>query len=206
MAASQIKTKARVKEADEVFTAPREVNAMLDLVAGTVAEIGSRCLEPSCGTGNFLVEILERKLATVRGQYMLGMRWANEARTPHALSSMYGVDIAADNVAEAKARLLFILEAHDDGNADDCFWLSVEHILNTNIIVGGFLNGAGDIPLVEYTPDADGRHTTQRFYTMADRSTQTRPPFRTHFDGLHAVPPTGPARAVVPTQLGLPFV
>ena len=65
----QIKSKERVADHGEVFTAEREVNAMLDLVKQETERIESRFLEPACGTGNFLAEVLRRKLAVVRRKY-----------------------------------------------------------------------------------------------------------------------------------------
>ena len=65
----QIKSKQRVADHGEVFTAEREVNAMLDLVKQETERIDSTFLEPACGTGNFLVEILRRKLAVVKKEY-----------------------------------------------------------------------------------------------------------------------------------------
>lgn len=65
----QVKSKQRVAERGEVFTAEREVNAMLDLVKQETERIDSRFLEPACGDGNFLVEILRRKLAVVKANY-----------------------------------------------------------------------------------------------------------------------------------------
>ena len=58
---SQIKSKERVAERGEVFTAEREVNAMCDLVANECLRPDSRFLEPACGDGNFLAVILKRK-------------------------------------------------------------------------------------------------------------------------------------------------
>ena len=69
MVERQIKSRERVSERGEVFTAEREVNAMLDLVKQETERIDSRFLEPACGTGNFLVEILRRKLEVIRRQY-----------------------------------------------------------------------------------------------------------------------------------------
>ena len=65
----QVKSKQRVAEHGEVFTAEREVNAMLDLVKNETLRIESRFLEPACGDGNFLAEILRRKLAVVKKKY-----------------------------------------------------------------------------------------------------------------------------------------
>lgn len=69
MGKEQIKSKERVAEHGEVFTNEREVNAMLDLVKDATKRIESRFLEPACGDGNFLIEILRRKLAVVKRQY-----------------------------------------------------------------------------------------------------------------------------------------
>ena len=66
---NQVKSKARVANHGEVFTAEREVNAMLDLVKQETERIDSRFLEPACGDGNFLAEILRRKLAVVKNKY-----------------------------------------------------------------------------------------------------------------------------------------
>ena len=69
MGKEQIKSKERVTEHGEVFTNEREVNAMLDLVKDETERIESRFLGPACGDGNFLIEILRRKLAVVKRQY-----------------------------------------------------------------------------------------------------------------------------------------
>ena len=66
---NQVKSKQRVADHGEVFTAEREVNAMLDLVKQETERIDSRFLEPACGDGNFLAEILRRKLAVVKARY-----------------------------------------------------------------------------------------------------------------------------------------
>ena len=67
--ATQVKSKKRVAEHGEVFTNEREVNAMLDLVKQETERIDSRFLEPACGNGNFLIEILRRKLEVVKARY-----------------------------------------------------------------------------------------------------------------------------------------
>ena len=69
MVSRQVKSKERVANHGEVFTNEREVNAMLDLVKQETERIDSRFLEPACGTGNFLTEILRRKLAVVKKRY-----------------------------------------------------------------------------------------------------------------------------------------
>lgn len=107
MAERQIKSRQRVAERGEVFTAEREVNAMLDLVKQETERIDSRFLEPACGNGNFLVEILRRKLEVVGRQYRQQPGELSLQATI-ALSSIYGIDIMQDNVEECRQRLLDI--------------------------------------------------------------------------------------------------
>ena len=95
----QIKSKKRVRDNGEVFTNEREVNAMLDLVKDETERIDSRFLEPACGSGNFLIEILRRKLTVVKNRYKKSQT-EYERNSLIALSSMYGVDILQDNVED----------------------------------------------------------------------------------------------------------
>jgi hypothetical protein len=101
----QVKSKQRVTDHGEVFTNQREVNAMLDLVKQETERIDSRFLEPACGNGNFLAEVLKRKLATVDSRYSKSqVEW--ERYSVIAVSSIYGVDILEDNAIECRERLL----------------------------------------------------------------------------------------------------
>ena len=103
----QVKSRERVRAHGEVFTAPREVNAMLDLVKDETERIESRFLEPACGDGNFLAEILSRKLSVCDRRY--GKNIADwEKFSFLACSSIYGIDILADNVAACCERLFGI--------------------------------------------------------------------------------------------------
>ena len=107
----QIKSKERVATHGEVITAPREVNAMLDLVKPETERIEARFLEPACGNGNFLAEILRRTLAVVGSRY-------GKCRSEYglysliAIASLYGIDILKDNVEECRMRLFAIFEDH----------------------------------------------------------------------------------------------
>ncbi len=98
---TQIKSKERVAAHGEVFTNPREVNAMLDLVKPETERIDSRFLEPACGDGNFLIEILRRKLsiceARVRAKQYTQLQYEHDAIW--AISSIYGIELLADNAA-----------------------------------------------------------------------------------------------------------
>lgn len=106
----QIKTRERVVNHGEVFTSAREVNAMLDLVKPETERIESRFLEPACGDGNFLAEILRRKLAVVEQRYG-SSQLEFERYAVLAVSSLYGIDILADNVSQCRERLFDIFDA-----------------------------------------------------------------------------------------------
>ena len=106
---SQIKTKQRVADHGEVFTAEREVKAMCDLVKQETERIDSRFLEPACGEGNFLMEILSRKLEIVKKKYRKSSYdW--ERNSLLALGSIYGVDILLDNAKACREHLYSIWE------------------------------------------------------------------------------------------------
>lgn len=124
----QIKSKERVSRFAEVFTAEREVKAMCDLVLQETERIDSRFLEPACGNGNFLVEILERKLS----------RCENAEQGLTALKSIYGIDIQRDNVEESKLRLFDIFVKHFP-KAPATTGLEAAAILENNIICGNSL-------------------------------------------------------------------
>ncbi len=97
----QVKSKKRVSDHGEVFTNEREVNAMLDLVKHETERIDSRFLEPACGNGNFLAEVLKRKLKIVDERYNTNQSdWERYAVI--AVSSIYGVEILEDNAQECK--------------------------------------------------------------------------------------------------------
>lgn len=100
----QIKSKQRVADHGEVFTNEREVKAMCDLVGDEVKKIDSTVLEPACGEGNFLIEILSRKLETVRELYA-ETKAKYDLNSVIAVSSLYGVDILGDNVVICRQNL-----------------------------------------------------------------------------------------------------
>jgi hypothetical protein len=105
----QVKSKKRVTDHGEVFTNEREVKAMLDLVKHETERIDSRFLEPACGNGNFLAEVLQRKLHVVDQRYSKSqIEWERYAVL--AISSIYGVDILEDNAQECRDRLFKILD------------------------------------------------------------------------------------------------
>ena len=119
MGKKQIKPQDRAAEHGEVCTNEREVKAMCDLVKDETERIDSRVLEPACGDGNFLAEILNRKLGTVSKCYSKSPNdWEKVSMV--ALSSLYGVDIMPDNAQECRDRLFGIWEkAHAETVGND---------------------------------------------------------------------------------------
>ena len=150
----QVKSKKRVADHGEVFTNDREVNAMLDLVKHETERIDSRFLEPACGNGNFLAEVLRRKLKVVDQRYANNqMDWERYAVI--AVSSIYGVDILEDNAQECRLRLYQIFDdlytSHfKDKCKEDCR-RSIRFLLDRNILWGDaldFTNPATKQPIV----------------------------------------------------------
>ena len=143
MANEQIKSKERVSERGEVFTAEREVNAMCDLVKEECKRIDSRFLEPACGDGNFLAEILHRKLDTVKRKYKRSA-YEYEQNSVLAITSIYGIDIMMDNVLLCRERMYSIWEkeyrAHCRSDANDETRKAVKFILSKNIVLGNALS------------------------------------------------------------------
>lgn len=143
---AQIKSKARVSAHGEVFTNEREVNAMLDLVKHETERIDSRFLEPACGDGNFLAEILRRKLAVCRSfvQQKKFTQMEYEKNIVLAVSSIYGIEILPDNAAVCRKRLYEIVEKEylslfPNSTNSDCL-RSIQYLLDKNIILGDALN------------------------------------------------------------------
>jgi len=131
-----------VTDHGEVFTAEREVNAMLDLVKQETERIDSRFLEPACGDGNFLSEILRRKLGVVKSRY--GKSPADyEKYAVLAVTSIYGVELLPDNVSECRDRLFHIWDKEYSANckkeANDQCREAVKFILKRNILCGDAL-------------------------------------------------------------------
>ncbi len=140
--AGQVKSRQRVAAFGEVFTNEREVNAMLDLVKQDTERIESRFLEPACGNGNFIAEVLRRKLVVVRSRYRRSpgeyQRYAFLA-----VSSIYGVEIQPDNAQECRDRLFGIVEKDARsairGAVEPEFLDAVRYVLEKNILCGDAL-------------------------------------------------------------------
>ena len=178
--AAQIKSKERVSQRGEVFTAEREVNSMLDLVANECLRPDSRFLEPACGDGNFLSAILKRKLTELRRKYKKSPR-DYEKLSIVAIGSLYGVDIMIDNVEACRERLFSIWDTeytdHCKSEASDEARDAAKFIIERNIINGNALtlmcvdaNGndtKAPIVFSEWTL-INGTQMQRSDYTMAD--------------------------------------
>lgn len=138
----QTKSKERVRDYGEVFTNEREVKAMCDLVKDETERIDSRFLEPACGDGNFLAEILKRKLAIVKAKYKKSPL-DYEKNAVLAATSIYGVDIMADNVDACRNRMFSIWDKEYTANCKkdaNCQTRdAVKFIFKKNIVCGNAL-------------------------------------------------------------------
>ena len=172
-----MKSKQRVADHGEVFTPPELVEAMIGLVRDEADRIDSRFLEPACGSGNFLVPVLLRKLATVDAHY-----GKSEFERRHhallALMSIYGIELLADNVAECRANLLTAFKAHLKIDSSDEWSRAAANVLQINIVHGDALSmrtaneGQQAITFAEWTYLAKGRYNRRdfRFDTLTQMS------------------------------------
>lgn len=168
----QVKSKKRVADHGEVFTNEKEVNAMLDLVKQETERIEARFLEPACGTGNFLVEVLNRKLNIVSKKYKKS-QLEFERYSVIAVSSIYGIDLLEDNVNECKNRLFEIfnkqyLKLYKSNFKEECL-NTVRYILDKNILIGDALtllqNNGFPIVFAEWSP-INGSLIKRKDYTL----------------------------------------
>jgi hypothetical protein len=133
-----IKSKKRVADHGEVFTPPWLVEKMLDLVKGETERIDSRFLEPACGSGNFLLPVLQRKLSAVeakfgrsdfeKGQYAL-----------LAIMCTYGVELLPDNIVECRANMLEVFAEYLNLDETDELYLAASYVLSHNLVHGDAL-------------------------------------------------------------------
>lgn len=146
---SLVKSKKRVADHGEVFTPQWMVDAMLQLVQGESERIDSRFLEPACGSGNFLVPILRRKLATAKLRYGRSV-FDRRNYALHGLMCIYGVELLSDNVAECRDNLLQSFKEGLGLTDSDDIYSAARAVLAVNIVHGDaltMLNSSGQ-PIV----------------------------------------------------------
>ena len=189
----QIKSRQRVADPGEVFTNPREVNAMLDLVHDESFRLDSRFLEPACGDGNFLIEILRRKLSLLK-DVKSQTEW--EFKSLIAVGSCYGIDILPDNAEACRTRLEeYVLSQHPASerlNArsaintiqaqrsvveESPYLLSLRYMLQKNIVCGDALTyrtaEGKPITFCEWTPIAGNMQFSRRDFQFDFLVTQS---------------------------------
>ncbi|MBV5297567.1 MAG: N-6 DNA methylase [Rhodoferax sp.] len=143
---SLVKSKQRVADHGEVFTPAWMVEAMLDLVKDEAERIDSRFLEPACGSGNFIVQILKRKLAAVEVKFGK----SDFERQHYALLGLmciYGIELLADNIAECRANMLDVFAEYLNMDETDDLYRAATHVLSVNLVHGDALTmrTVGDI-------------------------------------------------------------
>ncbi len=132
------KSKQRVADHGEVFTPAWMVEAMLDLVKGETERIDSRFLEPACGSGNFLVKVLQRKLTAVELKYGKS-DFERRHYALYAIMCIYGIELLSDNIAECRATMLEILAEYLNLEESDDLYRAALYVLSQNLIFGDAL-------------------------------------------------------------------
>ena len=140
---SLVKSKERVADHGEVFTPEWMVEAMLDLVKGESERIDSRFLEPACGSGNFLVQVLRRKLISVEDTF-----GKSDFELRHyallALMCIYGIELLADNISECRANMLEIFATALHLQESDMLYRAAWYVLSQNLVHGDALTMKND--------------------------------------------------------------
>lgn len=131
--ASLIRSKKRVADHGEVFTPSWLVDDMLDLVKGETERIDSRFLEPACGSGNFLTQVLIRKLAVVERRYGRS-DFEKRHQALHALMCTYGIELLDDNIAECRKNLMIPFSEYLGLREIDVLYRAAVYVLSVNIV------------------------------------------------------------------------
>ena len=170
-----MRSSERARDLGEVFTPEGTVNEMLDLLQDI--NYASKFLEPGCGSGNFLVEILSRKidmvsrLPEVASSLKSGRLSEFEFKCVVALASIYGVDIDSQNVEESRERLLEVFtekyKSLTKNDLPDYLSATVRHVLEANILLGDLVNAAEKVEVIEYS-ELPNQRIKQRVFRFSD--------------------------------------
>ncbi|UJP10112.1 SAM-dependent methyltransferase [Microbacterium sp. KUDC0406] len=185
MAEKLVKSRQRVADHGEVFTPRWLVDDMLDLVKREAERIDSRFLEPACGSGNFLVPVLERKLAAVEARYGRS-DFEKRHYALFALMCVYGIELLPDNAAECRENLQGTFARVLKLDADDALLLAARALLEANIVQGDALamTDAKGEPIVFPEWGYLGRGKYQRRDFRFDALTQRSAASGTLFDAF----------------------
>jgi hypothetical protein len=194
---SLLKSKQRIADHGEVFTPSWMVEAMLDLVKGETERIDSRFLEPACGNGNFLVQILRRKLAAVELKY----GQSDFERRHYALLGLmciYGIELLPDNIADCRANLLEIFAEYLNLAPADNLYHAAFYVLSQNLVHGDALTmrTQGNLPITfaEWGYLGKGRFQRRdfRFDSLTQSSAYSTDPLFAHLGKHEIFTPTKP--------------
>jgi len=157
----ELRSRERVRELAEVFTHQREVDAMLDQFPDAFSALDIKFLEPTCGSGNFVVEILRRKLKLVTKSTCASQE-EYEFKLLRAVASIYGVDISPENVTEVRVRVANEILGYfqNDSNTVEPsigFLSCLNSIIAENFVLGDSLNRPQEIMLIDWLPKSGGR-------------------------------------------------
>lgn len=170
-----VKSRQRVADHGEVFTPGWLVQDMLDLVKSETERIDSRFLEPACGSGNFLIPVLDRKLAAVRARHGRS-DFEKRHYALFALMCVYGIELLADNAGECRENLLAVFMAFVGSKAGDEWIGAARAVLAANIVQGDALEmttvDGGPIVFPEWGYLGRGKYQRRdfRFDSLTQRS------------------------------------
>jgi len=156
----ELRSRERVRELAEVFTHQREIDSMLDQFPDAFSALDIKFLEPTCGSGNFVVEILRRKLKLVTKSTCTSQE-QYEFKLLRAVGSIYGVDISPENVTEVKVRVANEVLGYFQSDSNTVepsigFLSCLNLIISRNFVLGDSLNLAHEILLIEWLPKPSG--------------------------------------------------
>ena len=170
-----MRSSERARDLGEVFTPDGTVNEMLDLLQDI--NYASKFLEPGCGSGNFLVEILSRKLDMVSrlpeavASIKSGRLSEFEFKCVIALASIYGVDIDPLNIEEARERLVKVFQEKyktlTKKDIPDYLSAAVGQVLEKNILLGDLVNAPEKVEVIEYS-ELPNQRIKQRVFKFSD--------------------------------------
>ena len=163
-----MRSESRAQDLGEVFTPPQVVMAMLDDLGSELVDPTVTVLEPSCGNGNFLVEVLQRRLESIN------TNGTNVYHLMHQIikscSTIFGVDIDEINVLECRSRMLEVvhryLQKQEDPLSEKILKFSKE-VFQTNIVIGDSLNTPHEVKFVQYA-DLDGTNFTRKYFFLQE--------------------------------------
>ena len=133
-----VKSKQRVADHGEVFTPAWLVEAMLDLVKEETERIDSRFLEPACGNGNFLVPVLQKKLAAVELKFS-NSDFEKQHYALLAVMCTYGIELLDDNIEECRANMMSVFTEYLGLHESDDLYRAAAYVLFQNLVHGDAL-------------------------------------------------------------------